>query len=60
VRSGARIEKLFNNFDQDNDGFISNTEFRALLATVSGCEPPSELGDETSKKKRISLPSTIS
>jgi len=43
IRATSRIEKLFNVYDQDEDGFINRSEFQELITAVNGSEPPSEM-----------------
>lgn len=63
IRATSRIEKLFNAYDQDKDGFLNKTEFRALITAVNGCEPPSGLLDQIVQNvgslELINLPNTV-
>merc|ERR1719447_1066669 len=45
LRATARIEKLFNVYDADKDGFINKAEFKALITAVNGDIPPTEILD---------------
>jgi len=43
IRATSSIEKLFNVYDQDRDGFLNRSEFQALITAVNGTEPPQEM-----------------
>lgn len=59
LRLKTRIEKLFDDYDQEKCGFITKSEFTALLTHVNGSTPPDEILSTIPNNDNITLANTI-